>query len=73
MEDHDRIEQPGVPPDRRILVGVEHAAELVSISRAQLYRLLDTGEISSMKLGRRRLVPVAALHEWVKRLEGESK
>lgn len=33
---------------------VEEAAELLSLSRAQIYRLIDIGELSSIKIGKSR-------------------
>lgn len=50
-----------------ITVDVATAARLVGVSRAALYPLVMSGDIPSFKLGRRRLVPVAGLEEWVAR------
>lgn len=33
---------------------VEEAAELLSLSRAQIYRLIDLGEIETVKIGKSR-------------------
>jgi excisionase family DNA binding protein len=35
---------------------VPEAAEMIAISRAQMYRLIDLGEIESIKVGRSRRV-----------------
>lgn len=55
-----------------ILVSVEDAAQMLSICRASLYKLLGSGEIRSVKHGRRTLVPVQSLREWAAGLPGMS-
>ncbi len=45
------------------------AAELLGISRAKLYQLLDDGTVPSLKLGRRRLIRAEALSATLERLE----
>ncbi len=52
----------------RKLVSVEEAARTLSIGRSLLFEMLSAGTIRSVKVGRRRLVPVSALEEYVKRL-----
>jgi excisionase family DNA binding protein len=49
------------PPEPPPMVSITEAARLLGVSRTSLYQLMDTGELSSRKLGRRRLVPRAAL------------
>jgi excisionase family DNA binding protein len=46
--------------ERRAL-SVEEAARAVGISRATLYRLVAQRRLATVKIGSRRLVPVAAL------------
>ncbi len=50
---------------------VPEAADAISISRSELYLRLASGEIESIKIGRRRIIPVSALQEWVDRLRAE--
>lgn len=45
------------------------AAQLLGISRAKLYQLLDDGTVPSLKLGRRRLIRAEALSQMLERLE----
>ncbi len=58
---------PGVghnqPPEDPVLaVGPDRAARMLDVSRATFYRnFLDSGKIKSIKVGRRRLVPVAQI------------
>ena len=50
-------------PDPRIrpTLSVEDAADLLDISRASAYQGVKAGEIPSIRVGRRILVPTAAL------------
>jgi len=47
----------------RLAVGPEDAASMIGVSTSTMRRLLDSGAIRSVKLGRRRLVPIEALAE----------
>lgn len=61
-------EKPGssVPA---VLYRVDEAADALRLSRSALYELIRSGRLRSVKSGRRRLVPVAALAEYVASLE----
>ena len=48
-----------------ILLNVDEAAEALRLSRSLLYELIRSGQLRTVKAGRRRLVPVAALTEYV--------
>lgn len=52
----------------RLLVRVEEAAERLGIARTSMYKLIATGEVESVRVGRLRRVPVACLEEFVVRL-----
>jgi excisionase family DNA binding protein len=52
-----------------LLLSVTEVAELLRIHRATVYDLLATGELRSTTLGRRRLIPRAALDEFVASLD----
>lgn len=58
-------EQPGLP----VTVSVEQAAHLLGIGRTVTYDLVLSGELRSVKIGRRRLVVRASIAEYVDRLE----
>lgn len=64
------------PPARarpeKLLVSPDEAAELLSIGRTYLYELIRAGEIRSVHVGRLRRVPVAALRDYVDRLEAST-
>jgi excisionase family DNA binding protein len=51
-----------VPP---VLYRVEEAAEALRMSRTAIYELIRSGRLRTVKEGRRRLVPVAALTDYV--------
>ena len=46
---------------------VPEAAQLLSVSRAALYRLLNAGEIEASKSGQKTLVHVASIRAFVER------
>ena len=51
--------------DRSLLCTVEQAAETLSLGRTSIYVLLRSGRLRSVKVGARRLIPRAALEEFV--------
>jgi excisionase family DNA binding protein len=53
--------EPSIAP---IFISAQQAADALSVTRWQLYRLLDDQKIASQYLGRRRLVRVSSLHEY---------
>jgi excisionase family DNA binding protein len=42
-------------------LSVEEARQTLGISRASIYRLMAAGKLMTVKLGSRRIIPVAAL------------
>lgn len=58
------------PELTKIAYTVEEAGLLLSLSRAQMYRLLDVGEIGSVRIGRSRRITVNQLQAYVAKLEG---
>ena len=63
---------PDQPADRpaRMLYSAEEAAELLGIGRTFLFQLLATGEIDSVKIGRRRKITRDALDRYIAGLSG---
>lgn len=49
----------------RMVVGVDEAAQMLSVSRGRIYELIRSGQLRTVKCGARRLVPIAALREYV--------
>jgi excisionase family DNA binding protein len=54
-------------PGAKVLVSVDEAAELLSVGRTVVYRLVARNEVRSIKVGRTRRIVVASLHEYVGR------
>jgi excisionase family DNA binding protein len=54
-----------VPTEQRLVYTVEEAAQLLGISRSFAYEAAQRGEIPSMRIGRRILVPKAALERFL--------
>ncbi len=53
---------------RVLLLRVEEAALRLGIARTSMFRLISTGEVESVQVGRLRRIPVACLEEYVVRL-----
>lgn len=49
-------------------LSIQYAAKKIGISTRQFYRLLETGQIRSRKIGRRRLVDVLDLRNFYDRM-----
>lgn len=54
----------------RLLYPMEEVAKRLSIGRSYAYELVASGELESVKVGRLRRVPAAALDAYVERLRG---
>ena len=54
------------------LVSVEATSQVLGVGRTQVFALLRAREINSVKIGTRRLIPVAAIDEYVARLRETS-
>lgn len=66
----DRITHGG---ESRLLSVDDVSRTLGGITRRQVYRMLESGELESVKLGRRRLVPADAVEALINRLRNSSK
>jgi len=64
--------RPVLPPSERVLLDVASAAALLSVSRATAYRLVQRGELRSVLLGSRILVPRRALDELAEGLDRDA-
>jgi excisionase family DNA binding protein len=65
-------ETSGSPPDGMLLT-VEEAAERLRLGRTLVYRLISSGELESVKVGRLRRVPAECLPEYVATLRRAGK
>jgi excisionase family DNA binding protein len=60
-DDKPRIQQTPTKADQRLAISVEEAGRLLGISRGLAYALVNRGDIPSVRLGRRIVVPRRAL------------
>ena len=56
----------------KLLLSPEEAGEVLGVARSTIYDLMRMGVLASVKIGRRRLVPVTACREMVERMMSES-
>lgn len=56
----------------KLLLSPEEAAEVLGVTRSTIYDLMRMRILTSVKIGRRRLVPVSACRELVDRMVSES-
>jgi excisionase family DNA binding protein len=53
----------------KLLLPVLDVAEVLGIGRSKAWELIATGELPTVRIGRRRLVPMSALEKYVHGLE----
>ena len=51
----------------RLLVSVREAAQILGLARDRTYELVRSGELRSLSVGRKRLVPRMELEAWIER------
>lgn len=64
-------EPEGVVADDKLLLRIEEAAKRLGIGRSLMYRLVLSGQVQSVSLGRLRRVPTEVLREYIERLRVE--
>ncbi len=60
------------PPESRVLYRVPEAMALLSMSRSAIYEQIRSNRLRSVKQGRSRLIPDAAIADYVALLERET-
>jgi excisionase family DNA binding protein len=60
------------PTAAPVLLTIEEAAGLLRIGRTSMYRLVSTGAVETVTVGRLRRVPVECLNEYVTHLRHSS-
>lgn len=68
MNDED-IQDEAVP----LLVCVEEAARRLGIARTSMFRLIGSGEVESVRVGRLRRIPVQCLEDYVRELRSQAR
>jgi excisionase family DNA binding protein len=56
------------PAAPALLLTVAEAAQALRLSRAQLYNLVNRGDLQTVKIGNSRRVPLSALQAYIERL-----
>ena len=51
---------------QRLTLTVQEAADLIGVSKPVIYRLLDTGEIHSVRIGRKILIPQESVADYLR-------
>lgn len=59
--------------ENKLLLSPAAAAQVMSISRSLLYELLESGDISSIKVRRARRIPVEAVRQYIAERQAEAK
>lgn len=56
----------------RLAVSPSEAARLAGVGRTTLYQALGSGALRSLRIGRRRLITIEALRDWLAAAEREA-
>jgi excisionase family DNA binding protein len=51
----------------RLAYGIDDAADALDLSRSRIYELIAAGEIAACKVGKRTIIPVTELTEFLER------
>lgn len=54
----------------KLAVSTFEAAEISGVGRTTIYEAIQSGALKSVKIGKRRLIRIAALDEWLSGHEG---
>jgi len=65
------VQMPVDPEPDVTLLTVEEAARRLSLGRTTLYALLKDGQITSVRIGRRRRIPISAVAAYANHLIAE--
>jgi excisionase family DNA binding protein len=55
--------------NERITISVDEAISATGIGKTMLYELLGDGSIRSIKVGKKRLIILESIHEWIANME----
>ncbi len=62
------IESFGNLPAGRLALSLSEVADALGVGRTMVYRLTSSGQLPSIQIGKRRLIPVHVLDEWIRAL-----
>lgn len=69
----EALEWARLHESKQDLMTVKQACRRLMISRSTVYKLMDSGKLSSIKIGARRLIPVRAIPQLIDLLEQEGR
>ncbi|WP_433965128.1 excisionase family DNA-binding protein [Tunturiibacter gelidiferens] len=55
--------------NQRITISVIEAMSATGIGKTMMYELLNDGSLRSIKIGKKRLIIVESIHEWIEAME----
>ena len=55
--------------NQRITISVADAMSATGLGKTSMYELLNDGSIRSFKVGKKRLVILESIHEWIANME----
>jgi excisionase family DNA binding protein len=67
-----RLTLAEVDAPRKLLVSVNEAAQMLSVGRSLVYKLVLSQQVQSVKIGRVRRIPVFALEAFIARQSGRA-
>lgn len=56
----------GAVPTGRLALSLSEVADALGVGRTMVYRLTSSGQLPSIQIGKRRLIPVHVLDEWIR-------
>jgi excisionase family DNA binding protein len=59
--------------DARVFLYVSEIAEILGRSKQRVYQMMHTGQIPSVVVGGRRVIPTAAWETWIESLNVQAK
>jgi excisionase family DNA binding protein len=57
----------------KLLLDVSEVAEILGLGRSHTYAYILRGELRSLKLGRRRKIPVESVRDFIAKLQAEAE
>lgn len=66
-----RTRSVGMETPYKLLVSVEEAAQMLSVGRSLVYKLVMSKQVFSIKIGRTRRIPVHALEKFISQQVGQ--
>ena len=57
---------------QKLAVSTHEAAHLAGVGRTTIYEAIQSGDLKSLKIGKRRLIRIDALQAWLAALEAAS-